>query len=84
MKPHRRYRLPPPIPGLASPPTIIELVSDQEKAGAPLPPLVEPVSADPSVAPPWPIMELISEQEKAGEPLPPLLPINQPGETNDC
>jgi hypothetical protein len=79
----RRRFVPPPLPGRAIPPVILELISEQEKAGEPLPPLVEPVPANPSVAPPWPILELISEQEKAGEPLPPPLPINQPGETND-
>ena len=78
----RRRRFP-ARPKQVAPPAILELTSDQEKAGEPLPPLVERVPADPSAAPPWPIMELISEQEKAGEPLPPLLPIKRPDETND-
>jgi DNA-directed RNA polymerase specialized sigma24 family protein len=74
MKRRRQRIVPPPGPGFYGPCEISEAISEEEKAGRPVAPLIE---LRPS-GPPLEISEAISEEEKAGRPIAPPLPLAPP------
>lgn len=70
MKRRRQHVVPPPAPGPYARCEIVEAISEEEKAGRPVAPPLEPRPAGRPIE----ICEAISEEEKTGRPVAPPLP----------
>lgn len=82
MKSHRQRIVPPPGIGVYARCEISEAISEEEKAGRPVAPLIELRPAGPPVE----ISEASSEEEKAGRPVAPLIelrPVHLPNTNGD-